>query len=460
MEKFSPARKGLILLFSLVFVFSPLQAEQIKPPLIATGFYFDGELRRPLLLQSLDLGQSWEYPLAIHEKMLPSDFFDGGLTKSSCSKTLCIATGIYYNNLASHVPLLIQSQDRGLNWSFQAIKNANFQRGWFNDSTCKEQNCFAVGLFESINGFCPLLALSDLNGVWHYSKSLIKKLPLGFKEGWFNSISCNASECVAAGTYTDTKAFKHPLIMVSQNNGSNWKAAGTKNFARNLEAHLYGSACDQSFCVAVGEFTDSQKSVTPLIMQSTAAKNSWIKSVFPLPSDFLSGWFNAVDCEANFCIAVGNYNNGEIIQPLLVFSDDGGAHWQLKKSIADDELGTHLEYGSYMSASCSETGCIAGGSFQNYFNTYPLITVSHDKGKSWFSPPSARVSVPAAELGNGYFGKVKCLLETCIAAGDYTIDSAYYPLLALSTDGGLSWNFPESINSPDTLPKNFINGHF
>lgn len=465
MEKCSPFLKALYALFFLVFIlgFSPLKAESIKPPLIATGYYYDGHLRRPLLLQTLDLGQNWQYPESIHEGPLPYDFLDGGVSKSSCFKDHCIATGNYYNTLANQAPLLLQSLDRGITWSFQAIKNTHFKAGWFNDATCKEKGCIAVGQYDSKKGVRPLLALSDAKGVWHYSASLGRKLPSGFKEGWFNAVSCKSRDCVAAGTYLDTNGQRHPLLMLSQNNNRNWREAKIKDFADNANSnsasYLYASTCERQYCVAVGEYGDSQQ-VIPLLLQSTPKKQQWAKPSLPLPHDFLSGWFNAVACKEAFCIAVGNYNNGDIIRPLLVFSADGGAHWQLKEDLDDAELGTHLEYGSYMSASCNDKGCVAGGYFSNYFNTYPLVTLSQDLGQTWLSPASARTSVPAAELGNGLFREVHCALDTCIAAGDYTIDDVYFPLLALSQDGGLNWNFPKEINSPEHLPANFINGHF
>lgn len=89
-----------------------------------------------------------------------------------------------------------------------------------------------------------------------------------------------------------------------------------------------------------------------------------------------------------------------------------------------------------------------------------LMIQSLDGGISWQYAASAQVSLPQAELGNGFFRTVTCHENSCIASGDYTIDSAYYPLLALSLDGGITWDFPASIMDPHVLPANFVNGHF
>ncbi|MBA3537838.1 MAG: exo-alpha-sialidase [Tatlockia sp.] len=307
--------------------------------------------------------------------------------------------------------------------------------------------------------------MTDSKGSWQYSDSHTGiALPSDFSEGWFTTISCSNSNCIAAGTYLDRQALRHPLIMVSQNDDLTWKPAAYKEgalySADQPDTYLFASTCDSNHCVSVGEYTDPQASATPLLLQSHNSGTTWTKSPISLPPDLLSGWFNAVDCKAGFCIAVGTYETGEANKPLLFFSADKGAHWQIQEPVPDSELGTHLEYGAFMSASCSDMGCIAGGSFSNYFNTYPLIAVSHDKGLNWHYPPSARTSVPAAELGNGHFAKVHCQQTTCLAAGDYTLNSEYFPLLALSKDGGNTWNFPEAINDPKILPENFINGYF
>ncbi len=124
MEKITSTLMRLSLLYALSLFcgFSLIHAEQRKPPLITTGHYFDGHISRPLLIQSLDFGRSWQYPASVNQSPLPSDFLDGGLSKYSCNKFICIATGNYYNSGANLVPLLLQSRNSGLNWTFQALR--------------------------------------------------------------------------------------------------------------------------------------------------------------------------------------------------------------------------------------------------------------------------------------------------------------------------------------------------
>ena len=464
MEKISPNRQRFFLLYalSLQFVFSPLQAYQTTPPMLATGNYFDGNIRRPLLVQSLDKGTSWQYPPAINETPLPADFMDGDLSKSACNNSVCIATGNYYNNELNPVPLLLQYSEN--NWSYLDMLNlktipADFQKGWFNDSFCKKTHCLAVGLYENSNGSRPLLALQNPDTKkWNYLELVTSNiLPTDFKEGWFETISCGKTNCIAAGTYLDNQELRHPLLITSQDDGVTWKSANLKEkitpHSDYSDAFLYASTCENIHCVVTGEYSDPS---TPLLMHSDNNGITWNSPAFNLPQDFESGWFVDVDCKASFCIAVGTYYNGEVHRPLLIFSADNGTNWKLQNS----EFSKELDNGQYSSASCNKTGCVAGGSSNGSLGMYPLITVSHDKGSTWAYPPSAKSSVPAAELGNGFFRTVNCQEKICIASGDYTVNSVYYPLLALSKDNGNTWEFPESITAPYILPAYFLNGHF
>ena len=464
MEKITPTLPRLFLLhaLTLLLVYSPLQAYQAQFPLLATGYYFDGEVRRALMIQSLDGGISWQYPSSVHEDPLPFDFLDGGLSKSACNKSVCIATGNYYNSELNPMPLLLQSTYLGHNWSYEdmlssTILPVDFQKGWFNDSFCKDTQCFAVGLYENNKGALPLLALQNTDSkTWSYIDLLAQNsLPGDFQEGWFETISCGNTSCIAAGTYLDASMLRHPLLIESKDEGLTWKPAVIKGkLTQHNDAFLYASTCNRMQCFAVGSYKDPS---SPVLMQSSIKDQAFHAAPFNLPSDYKSGWFNDVDCKDDFCIAVGTYYNGKEHSPLLIFSNDSGAHWKLQEPYVPSGESTD---GQYSSAACNKMGCIAGGYSTNYNGIYPLITVSHDRGLTWEYPASAQVSVPQAELGNGFFRTVTCHENSCIASGDYTIDSAYYPLLALSLDGGITWDFPASIMDPEVLPANFVNGHF
>ncbi|MBA2656574.1 MAG: exo-alpha-sialidase [Tatlockia sp.] len=469
MEKFSLTPKWVVLFYALFLLlsFSIAHAESGKGPLIATGTFFNGSFNRPLLAQSLDAGLSWHYPAAIHHEPVPFYFRDGGLNKSSCNQAICIATGNYYNNETKPTPLLLQSNDLGKNWDYVSIQTLppNFEQGWFNDSLCWSEGCIAVGIYENGQGPRPLMALHNSDGKWRYLDILTDSTLLNtFQEGWLKSISCSNKSCLAAGTYLDIHNIRHPLLMVSHDKGLNWKAATykdeKKDFVGNPDAHLFAATCEGTYCIAVGESTDSQNLTTLLLMQSNDSGSTWFKPLITLPPNFISGWFNAVACQANFCIAAGTYSDGEINRPLLIYSGDKGSHWQDHNPDINSELKTFVDYGSYFSTTCNEDGCMAAGSFSNYITTYPLITVSHNKGQTWIYPSSARTSVPAAELGNGDFINLNCRQKICIATGTYTIDSVYYPLLALSRDSGMNWEFSPAINDPTILPPSFLNGHF
>lgn len=462
---------GQCFLLSLLFMFFSISNVQAShPPLISTGYYYDGVLRRPLLVQSLDLGTNWQYPTSFHQAPLPANFVDGGLTKTACNQGTCIATGNYYNTKLNPSPLLVQSNDLGLSWMYQDMLSmqtlpADFQKGWFDDVTCNRSLCFAVGIYENSQGPRPLLAVQEpITGLWQYSDLLSSNsVPTDFQEGHLTNISCANDFCIATGNYINNQAHRYPLLLMTKDNGATWKSAVFKDKAASappLDAFLFDSTCEDSFCVTVGEYSDPKTLASSLLlMQSTNKGKSWVKPKLDFPSDYESGWFSAVDCNSSFCIAVGAYNNGVTNKPILIFSKDKGRHWEYPNPPLDTIPDIQLEYGLYSSATCNDAGCIAGGYYTDW-GMHPFIAVSVDKGLTWQYPASAQSSTKEAEYGNGFFGKLQCVKNNCIASGDYTIDSVYYPLLALSRDYGQTWVFPSAITNPSTLPADFINGHF
>lgn len=455
MEKIAPTLSKYALLLSLIY--SPLHAHQTPLPLLATGYYFDGLVRRALMIQSVDEGKNWQYPASLHGETLPVGFVDGGLTKSACNHFSCIATGNYFNTDSNPTPLLVQSSSFQSNWSYIDMLGNNmlptdFYKGWFSDAFCTDTRCFAVGSYDNKKGYRPLLSRQNPKTNQWRSVEFVSPnaLPQHFQEGTLETISCDKIHCIAAGTYLDDFEARHPLLIESQDEGTTWKAAKLTQYN---DAFVYASACNETQCFAVGMHNDPS---SPLLMQHNF-DGTWAAAAFELPSDYESGWFNDVDCNSHFCIAVGTYYNGKEHNPLLVFSQDSGAHWALQAPYLP--FGESMD-GQYTSASCNTLGCLASGYSTSYNGIYPLITVSHNLGTTWEYPASAQVSVPQAELGNGFFRTLTCHEKTCIASGDYSIDSEYFPLLALSLDGGITWDFPSAIMSPDVLPAHFVNGHF
>ena len=431
-------------------------------PLFASGHYFDGKLQRPFLAYSQDSGKSWEYPPSINQSPLPGNFMDGELSNTICNKDICIAIGAYYNNEVISTPLIVESRDKGSTWSWPDLLSnpalpAKFHDGWFNNATCTKTSCFVAGLYHDDIGSKPFLAMKTNNSItWNYVKI---ELPSNFQEGWFTDIDCNNATCIAVGTWSDAQNTGHALLAASKDNGETWQ---TKTPSENSiypsgtsSAFLYSATCNKTLCIAAGDYTQAM-TTRPLLTISRDNGNTWTSPTVSLPDNFQSGWFSDTDCNQELCIASGAYSNGHTTLPLLFFSNDNGKTWTSSKHT---NKSIHINYGTWSSATCSDKGCIAAGSFENENGMHPFIAVS-DNGTNWHYPPSAIIPNPSAKPDNGFFSKVTCIKNTCTASGSYRNNAICFPLLAVSNDYGNNWVYPESVNDPKNLPPDFVNGHF
>jgi hypothetical protein len=150
------------------------------------------------------------------------------------------------------------------------------------------------------------------------------------------------------------------------------------------------------------------------------------------------------------------------MRPLLAISRDAGAYWDYPdfiytklKALVDPTFYS----GSFNSASCSGEGkeafCVAAGSYcrdKGCSFANPLIATSINGGKSWLFPASVYSNLTTKidpDFKYGFFRSVSCsgdLPDTfCVAAGQYSDGVVERPLLAVSSDRGLTWRYPTSI---------------
>ncbi len=213
----------------------------------------------------------------------------------------------------------------------------------------------------------------------------------------------------------------------------------------------------------------------PLVALTQNGGSSWSypPSVFTdLPArirhDFIGGIFNSTHCAGSgrtaVCIAAGTFFRNGPNFPFLAVSRDAGSTWTYPDFIYT-KLKTLVDptfvSGNFLGTSCIGKGkkaiCMAAGgycrdvgcSFEN-----PLISVSTDGGKSWAYPPSVFENLttkidPQFQLG--FFRDISCSgnenYNFCVAAGQYSNNMTTFPLIAVSTDGGLTWTYPTAIFS-------------
>ena len=117
----------------------------------------------------------------------------------------------------------------------------------------------------------------------------------------------------------------------------------------------------------------------------------------------------------------------------------------------------YSNFGGFISSSCTGTGgtaiCIAGGLYHATNGTdYPMLALSTNGGATWSYPVDSSGLLPSDYSNNGEFKSLSCTgtggTAICIAGGNYqATNSNYYPMLALSTNGGTSWSYVIDGNS-------------
>ncbi len=214
-----------------------------------------------------------------------------GLNGVTCvSRTNCVAVGERANSLGEESTLV--EHYAGTKWtvvpspdSSEFPRNSNFLQG----VSCRSAGlCIAVGGDYNVSAgraqqYAPLIESSVSSG-W----AITPISPSG--SGWFTSVSCSSSRCVAVGTGTasGTTGTKTP-----------WTALSDAGFA------LRGVACiGNGPCVGVGQPLQGQG-----ISVASLAGARWSDASVPgAPSDAETNTLNSVSCPQNrSCVAVGQF---------------------------------------------------------------------------------------------------------------------------------------------------------
>ena len=151
-----------------------------------------------------------------------------------CNGNNCIVVGQYQSQWRNNVlyPFLLSSQDGGHTWSAPVTVIDNLppdyvKVGVFYGAQCNTNICTAVGEYtsSSFNGqSVPLLANSlDGGKSWIYPSLASINYPTSFLNGKLSATSCNVSDCIAEGSYTDVILKKtYPLLLSSHDSGKTW----------------------------------------------------------------------------------------------------------------------------------------------------------------------------------------------------------------------------------------------
>jgi hypothetical protein len=446
----------------------PLNVTAVAPPpvtaplAIAAGVYTAATGTEPLLAHNNDNGVSWLYA-TVH----PSDYVNGGsLSGSDCNGSVCLVAGRYVNSGGTISPLLGISTDDATTWTFPASITSpatlpiNFNSGAFNTVHCFGSLCLAGGNYTNTTALTrPLLARSNDGGnTWTYPTTIQSNLPGTFSnQGNIFGTGCSGTFCIAAGSYQTAMLVTTPLLTQSTDNGVTW------NYISDVPSDYSGNgvfndaACSSSHCMAVGRYTSNAigNPQKPMLAVTANGGASW-SYVALLPGDFGNlGTYSGISCSGNICIAAGSYFIAGITKTLLSITTDGGATWSLVAQV----LPSDFQSGQYFGASCSGNTCIAVGRYRTTgAANFPLIEQSTDGGVTWSAPSTVVSNLPALPGGSvPFFENASCLSASqfCIAAGSYGNVANVKPLLAVTSDNGATWTYPDSAFS--VLPSDFVN---
>ena len=331
----------------------------------------------------------------------------------------------------------------------------------------------------------PLLAHRGNGGlIWAYPSSVISALPTGFTGGSFYTASCSGNNCIAGG---DEVSLSSPLLGHSADGGLTWDypltitSALPSDFQAITYSYDYGPAvsaingfnstsCSGSICIAVGSYKPTVSGspyFTSLLAQSTDGGGFWSYPNISngAPSE-ISGKsvFWGVSCSGSTCVAVGEDYDGNNFIPLLAQSTNGGGWSYPQTAITQNpNYGTinHDSLSIFYGVSCSGSTCVAVGDYYNFTagNPFPLLAQSSDSGLTWAYPSSITtdfISINNSSLTAdvNVFTSVSCNQNNCVAAGYGQGAGTRYPLLAQSTNGG-TWNYTINYNTPNNLSPHF-----
>lgn len=442
-------------------------------PQVSGGQYLQGSIQLPMIATSLN-GAAWNYPINSTPSNLPSDFSDqGSLGLVSCSDAICIAAGQYSSDTGIF-PLLAQSTDNAKTWSYQldsstVLPSDSSGLSTFSSSSCSGQVCVAGGGYFTSTTLMPMIAANTgPGGSWAYTMDSTTTPPSGYsRNGQVFGVACSGTRCLAAGKYVDGTPKTIPSVAISLDSGATWSYTIDKS--KNLPPSFGSSgtfnsvSCDGLLCAAGGNYTTGFANNFPMLATSIDGAASWTypisNSLASLPLDYSdSGYFLTVACHASICLAGGQYYGSGVGFPMLSVTTDGGSTWEYKVDATPSTLpADFVDSGSFLTATCGDSVCLAAGSYTDGTNYYPMLIVSTDGGNTWVYKVDKTASTLPADYGNdGIFLVASCTGQVCTAGGYYYNVDKQYPLLIETKDGGVTWNYQVDSN-PSTLPSDYSN---
>ncbi len=371
-------------------------------------------------------------------------------------------------------PILYLSQDQGHTWAHQITDDQNKPQDFKTNglilvTDCSTAVCGNGGYYSDHNIRFPLLGVSQNRGeVWDYHIHKNGMLPAGFVDdgmiGWLN---CFGDHCAAIGEYMGDQEKIYPLLAATTNAGSDWKLAVDKsNLPPNFfdEGYFNSIDCGANFCAAAGEFINNQLSKTPIIVMSTDRANTWHYAVDgsnseTLPANYQKGGvFRRTQCLDNACAAAGTYINHARKTAIMLATSDENAKWTYKIDSRNHSPAGYFDNGFIYGMHCETPLCtVVGGYTDAQYTQFPMLIVSQDQTKTWqYKMDKTKESLPKDFHNMGALSEAHCSPPVCAVVGYYKDShNIQYPLLSVSTDNAQTWQFKvqKGLNLPPEFGK-------
>jgi len=318
---------------------------------------------------------------------------------SCASSTMCIAVG-----RNTYVKKSFVERWNGSSWSLLQSSTP----GEIKKVSCASATaCVAVGVSES--GVAQSWLIYEYLGGWVISEKA-PVIPGGATEVVFNSVSCTATTCTAAGSYKSESTYK---TLIETWNGSTWSQQSTPNPSEGTaQKAMLAVSCIASpvACVTVGEAAGKP------VAEGWAGAGWMALPAPPLPAGATGGRFNSVSCTSSACIAVGTSYEAAVGSEKTLIESWNGMFWTILSSPNPAEAKGFVNLNGI---SCvSSSACTAVGYYASQVSgTTPteIKTLAESwNGSSW----SIQSSPNLAEKKFSGFFDVSCTASSaCTAVG-------------------------------------------
>jgi hypothetical protein len=308
----------------------------------------------------------------------------------ACSGTTA-CTGVGVGENTSQVHAALAERWNGTEWASQSVPAPSESTGtYLRGVSCPSSaSCTAVGTAKGPEGTWPAIAMQ-----WNGTSWALQTLaPSGHGISELTGVSCVAtSECVAVGDYTNESDVGQTFA--ERWNGSSWSLMSTPDYTNNTNNELKSVSCTSATsCTATGEYAEREGAGGRPIVEHWNG-STWTLQSVPTPPGSEENALVSVSCASNTeCIAVGNASSGGHTFYYPVADRWNGSEWTLLTLPRP----TGAEEQAFLaSVSCpAVNSCIAAGHYSIDGNLYHQPLVERWNGTEWTVAGAA--SPPASE---------------------------------------------------------------